>query len=139
MFALVHLVSYFPLCILQWLAFYLIRHLFGCWRIRAHHPIYEIPLIVPEFHLQEDSYGLPKLVGHLPLLYSKFINQAGGYRLEIPFSYHFYGHEKGVNWLKNRLELIDKDTVKETKHYLNDFNEINWNIFKWNSISFDCT
>ena len=57
--------------------------------------------------------------------YSQFINQGGGYGLEIPFSYPFYGHEKGVNWPKNRLELIEKDIVKETKHYLNDFNEIN--------------
>ena len=77
-----------------------------------------------------DSYGQHKLVGHLPLLYSKVINQSGGYGLEIPYSYHFYGHEKGVNLLKNTLELIDKDIVKETKHYLNDFNETNWKMFR---------
>ena len=86
-----------------------------------------------------DSYGQHELVGHLPLLYSKVINQGGGYGLEIPFSYHFYGHEKGINWLKNRLELIDKDIVQETKHYLNDFKEINWNMFRWSNITFDCT
>ena len=58
------------------------------------------------------------------------INQGGGYGLEIPFSHHFYGHEKGVNWLKNRVELIDKDIVQEKKHYLNGFKELNWNIFR---------
>ena len=36
-------------------------------------------------------------------------NRGGGYGLEIPVSYHFYGHEKGVNWLKNRLEAIGKN------------------------------
>ena len=76
------------------------------------------------------SYGQHKLVGHLALLYSKVIDQSGGYGLEIPLSYHFHSHEKGVNWLKNRLELIGKAIVKETKHYLNDFKKINWNIFK---------
>ena len=86
-----------------------------------------------------DSYGQHKLVGHLPFLYSKVFDQSGSYGLEIPFSYHFYSHEKGVNWLKKRLELIGKDIVKETKHYLNDFKEINWNMFRWSSIIFDCT
>ena len=76
------------------------------------------------------SYGQHKLVGHLALLYSKVIDQSGGYGLEIPFLYHFHSHEKGVNWLKNRLELIGKAIVKETKHYLNDFKKINWNMFR---------
>ena len=67
------------------------------------------------------SYGQPMLIGHVPLLYSKVIsmfltlsntavhadvigkriNQGGGYGLEIPVSYHFYGHKKGLNWLKS--------------------------------------
>ena len=71
---------------------------------------------------KEDSYWHPKLVGYVPLLYNKVesmfltlpnmsiqaevigkrFNGGGDHGLEIPFSYDFYGHEKGVNWLKNR-------------------------------------
>ena len=35
------------------------------------------------------------------------INQGNGYGLHISVSYHFYGHEMGKNWFKNRLEAID--------------------------------
>ena len=66
------------------------------------------------------------------------INQGGDYGLKIPFSYHFYGHEKAVNWLKNRLGVIGKNPVKEIKHYLNEFYEINQDIFRSSSILFDC-
>ena len=82
---------------------------------------------------KEDSYGHPKLVGHAPLLCSNVIsifltfpnmsvqaevigeriNQGRDYGLEIPVSYHFYGHEKFVNWPKNRLEVIDKNLEKD--------------------------
>ena len=84
------------------------------------------------------SYGQPKLVGHIPLLNSKVIsmfltlpntsvqvevigqriNPGGGYRLKIPVLYHFYGHENGVNWLKNKLEAIRKNLEKDIKHCL---------------------
>ena len=46
------------------------------------------------------------------------INRGGGYGLQIPVSYHFCGHEKGVNWLNNRLVAIDKNLEKDIKHYL---------------------
>ena len=41
------------------------------------------------------------------------INRGGAYGLEMPVSYHFYGHKKGVNWLKTRLEPIDKNPEKD--------------------------
>lgn len=70
---------------------------------------------------KEDPYRQPKLAGHIPLLCSKIIsmfltfpnksvhaevigertNQGGGYGLDIPVLHHFYGHKKGVNWIKN--------------------------------------
>ena len=78
------------------------------------------------------------LVGHVPLLNSKVvsmfltlpntsvqaevieesINQGGGYGLEIPVLYQIYGHENGVNWLKNRLQAIRKNLAKDIKHCL---------------------
>ena len=30
----------------------------------------------------------------------KRINRGGGYRLEIPANFYFYGPEKAINWLK---------------------------------------
>ena len=82
------------------------------------------------------SYGQPELVGHVPLLNSKVISmflrfpntsaqaevigdrikRGGGYGLEIPVSYHFYGHENGINWLKNKPEAIRKNLKKNIKH-----------------------
>ena len=44
------------------------------------------------------------------------INQGSGYELEIWALYNFYGHKKGVQWLKNRLEAIDKNLEKDIKH-----------------------
>ena len=84
----------------------------------------------------EDSYGQSKFVGYVPFLYSKVVSMfltlpntsvqaevngekihgGGGYGLEIAISYHFYGDEKDVNWLKNRLDAIDKNLVKDIKH-----------------------
>ena len=88
-------------------------------------------LVVPEFHLPLRHIHMGSIswlaICHC---YTAVIDQSGGYGLEIPFLYHFHSHEKGVNWLKNRLELIGKAIVKETKHYLNDFKKINLNIFK---------
>ena len=43
------------------------------------------------------------------------INRGGGYGLEIPVSYHFYGHEKSINWVKNRLEEILENLEKDIK------------------------
>ena len=70
------------------------------------------------------SNGQPKLVGYVPLLNSKAIfmfltlpntsvqtdvigeriNRGGRFGSEISVLYHFYGHENGVNLLKNKLE-----------------------------------
>ena len=78
------------------------------------------------------------MAGHVPLLNSKAtsmsltlpstsvqaevigerINQVGGYGLEIPALYHFYGYESGINWLKYRLETICKNIEKYIKHCL---------------------
>ena len=44
------------------------------------------------------------------------INQGGVYELEIWALYNFFGHKKGVQWLKNRLEAIDKNLEKDIKH-----------------------
>ena len=46
------------------------------------------------------------------------INWGGGYGLEIPVLYHFYGHENGINWLKNKLKAIHKNLEKDIKHCL---------------------
>ena len=46
------------------------------------------------------------------------INQGGGYGLESPVSYHFYGHKKGVNWFMNGLDPICKSLEMDIKHYL---------------------
>ena len=87
---------------------------------------------------KEDYYGQPKLVCHVLLLYSEVIsmfvtlpntsvqvevigervNPGGVYGLELPVSYHFYGHEKDENWLKNTVEAIDKNLEKDIKHCL---------------------
>ena len=45
-------------------------------------------------------------VSSLSLSDSLDLDSADG--LEIPVSYLFYGHEKGVNWLKSKLVTIDK-------------------------------
>ena len=36
-------------------------------------------------------------------------NPGGGYRLEIPAIYHFYGQEKLVNWLIKKIEAVKKE------------------------------
>ena len=33
----------------------------------------------------------------------------GGYGLEIPVIYHFYGQEKLVNWLIKKIEAVKKE------------------------------
>ena len=53
------------------------------------------------------------------------INRSSGYGLKIPVPYDFYGHKKGVNWLKNRLEATDKNLEENMKHSFKLFNEIN--------------
>ena len=58
------------------------------------------------------------------------INRIGSYRLENQVSYHVHGREKGVNWLKNRLEVVDK--ILEKRH------KTHRNILMSSSILLDC-
>ena len=39
----------------------------------------------------------------------KRLNRGGGYGLEIPVIYHFYGQEKLVNWLIKKIEAVKKE------------------------------
>lgn len=65
-------------------------------------------------------------------------NQGGGYGLDIPVLHHFYGHKKGVNWIKNWSEATVKNLEKDIKHCLKLFNQINWNIIRSSCILLDC-
>ena len=38
----------------------------------------------------------------------KRVNRGNGYGLEIPFRYHFLGSAKAINWLKKKLETVEK-------------------------------
>ena len=40
------------------------------------------------------------------------VDRGGAYGSEIPVGYHLWP-KKGVNWLKNRLEAIDKNPNKD--------------------------
>ena len=71
-----------------------------------------------------NSYSEEMVVGHVPQNVSKIvfmfmslphcaldifvtvkrINHGGGYGLEIPANFHFYGPEKAINWLKNKIK-----------------------------------
>ena len=39
----------------------------------------------------------------------KRLNLPGGYDLEIPVIYHFYGQEKLVNWYIKKIEVVKKE------------------------------
>ena len=39
----------------------------------------------------------------------KRLNRGGGYSLEIPVIYRFYGQEKLVNWLIKKIEAVKKE------------------------------
>ena len=79
------------------------RQLAVCFaQIAADHPVF---LTLPNTSVQAE-------------VNQERINEGGGCRLEIPVSYHFYVHEKGLNWLKNRLEAIGKTLEKDIKHCL---------------------
>ena len=51
----------------------------------------------------------------------KRLNLGGGYGLEIPVIYRFYGQEKLVNWLIKKTEAVKKE-LKKTK-FLNALNK----------------
>ena len=48
----------------------------------------------------------------------KRINRAGGYGLEIPANFYFYGSEKAINWLENKINKIEEKLKENVKHYL---------------------
>ena len=37
------------------------------------------------------------------------VNRGGGYGLEIPVLYHFLGPAKATDWLKRKLETVEKE------------------------------
>ena len=39
----------------------------------------------------------------------KRINRGGGYGLEIPVQYHFFAPAKTIDWLKKKLETVEKE------------------------------
>ena len=46
----------------------------------------------------------------------KRINRGGGYGLEIPANFYFYGPEEAISWFKNKINIIEeklKDYVKD--------------------------
>ena len=78
--------------------------------------------------MRSNSLGKKSVVGHIPQNISKFslmflmipftsievevvgkrLNRGGGYGLEIPVKYRFYGQEKIVQWLTKKLETVKK-------------------------------
>ena len=45
----------------------------------------------------------------------KRLNREGGYGLQIPVKYRFYGQEKIVQWLTKKLETVKKLECKISK------------------------
>ena len=45
----------------------------------------------------------------------KRINRGGGYGLEIPANFYFNGPEKAINWLKNKINKIEKKLKENLK------------------------
>ena len=78
--------------------------------------------------IRSDSWEKETIVGHFPQNISKTcsmflkipktsievqvagkrLNRGGGYVLEIPVIYRFYGQEKLVNWLIKKTEAVKK-------------------------------
>ena len=48
----------------------------------------------------------------------KRINRGGGYGLEIPANFYFYGPEKAINWLGNKINKIEEKLKENIKHCL---------------------
>ena len=79
--------------------------------------------------MRSDSLGKESVVGHIPHSISKFssmfltipstaievevlgkrLNRGGGYGLEIPVKYRYYGQEKLIQWLSKKLETVKKE------------------------------
>ena len=85
-----------------------------------------------------NSYSEEVMVGHVPNNMSKIvfmflplphstldifvigkrINRGGGYGLEMPVNFYFYGPEKAINWLKNKINKIEEKLKENVKHCL---------------------
>ena len=48
----------------------------------------------------------------------KRINREGGYGLENPANIYFYGPEKTINWLENKINKIEEELKENVKHCL---------------------
>ena len=48
----------------------------------------------------------------------KRINRGGRYGLEIPANFYFYGPKKVINWLKNKINKIEKKLKESVKYCL---------------------
>ena len=48
----------------------------------------------------------------------KRINHGSGYVLEIPANFYFYGPEKAINWLENKINKIEEKLKENIKHCL---------------------
>ena len=79
--------------------------------------------------MRSDSMGKEFIVGHIPKNISKTssmfltvpytsieaevvgkrLNRGGGYGLEIPVQYRFYGPPKALQWLIKKLEKVKKE------------------------------
>ena len=79
--------------------------------------------------IRTDSLRKESIVGHMPQNISKIcmlflkvpntsittkvvgkrLNRGGGYGLEIPVMYRFYGPEKLINWLGKKLKAVQSD------------------------------
>ena len=85
-----------------------------------------------------NSYSEEVVVGHVPKNMSKIvfvflslpqcaldifvtgkrINRGGGCGLEIPADFYFYGPQKAINWLKNKINKIEEKLKENVKHCL---------------------
>ena len=44
------------------------------------------------------------------------MNRGGGFGLEVPVDYIFYGNEKAIKWLVSRISSIDKALDEQLKN-----------------------
>ena len=49
----------------------------------------------------------------------KRVNHGGGYGLEIPSRYHFFGPAKAIDWLQRKLKAVEKELECNVKKCLN--------------------
>ena len=83
--------------------------------------------------IRKDCFGKDTVVGHLPqniaklsslflkvqntsitaIVTGKRLNRGGGYGLEVPVTFTFYGPKKLMDWAKNKLEVVKDDLEKK--------------------------